>query len=141
MGIFLVILVVAAIVFAMVQGAAQAKALENARKAYQASLATLTKQPGSAQLRQNTLALGRAYSNLTRDKKGVTLFDEVALMNDINAACGGAVTVTESRPSGAADTGGSSIGDRLARLETLREQNLITPAEYESKRGQLINEI
>ena len=37
-----------------------------------------------------TLSLGRAYSNPTRDKKGVSLFDEVALSNDIGAACAAA---------------------------------------------------
>lgn len=140
MGTVFFILVIGFVIFAIASGIAQGKAQENARRAYQASLAALEADPGSAQLRQKTLALGRAYSNLTRDKKGVTLFDEVALMNDINAACGGTATNTESR-SPVVNTNTISIADRLAKLETLREQNLITAAEYESKRGQLINEI
>lgn len=70
MGFFLVILVIVVIGLAVAQGVSQAKAVENSRKAYHTSLAALAAQPGIARLRQDTLALGRAYSNLTRDKKG-----------------------------------------------------------------------
>src|SRR5713101_238931 len=66
------------------------KALDKAKHDYQDSLSKLKAVPANADLRQKTLHLGRIYSNLTRKKKGVTLFDEVALMNDINAACAGA---------------------------------------------------
>lgn len=141
MGFFLIILVIAVIGVAVAQGVAQAKAVENARRAYHASLATLAAQPGIARLRQDTLALGRTYSNLTRDKKGVTLFDEVALMNDINAACGSSAMGTDNYFPAPPDIGASSIADRLAKLDTLRDQNLITPEEYNSKRKNLINEI
>ena len=83
-----ILVVVIALLFFMVW--AQQKAKTKARKAYQASLTLLKTDPRNADLRQQTLALGRAYSNLMRDKKGRTVFDEVALMNDINAACSGA---------------------------------------------------
>jgi hypothetical protein len=66
------------------------KELEAAWVAYQASLTRLKLDPIDATLRQATLGLGRTYSNLSRDRTGVTLFDEVALMNDINAACAAA---------------------------------------------------
>lgn len=134
--LFLVICVAAGIVL----GFAKNKAIEDARKAYQASLAALTTQPGNSQKRRDTLALGRTYSNLTRDKKGVTIFDEIALMNDINAACGGAATIADSSvPVVAADS--VSVADRLAQLQTLRDQNLVNVAEYEAKRQKLIDEI
>lgn len=62
-------------------------------------------------------------------------------MNDINAACGSSVTTTGNHSPSNADIGASSIADRLAKLDTLRDQNLITPEEYNSKRKNLINEI
>lgn len=145
MGFFLFFLFIVFVGFSIYHGSAQgnarAKAIENARKAYEASLTTLAGQQGNAQLRQNTLALGRAYSNLTRDKKGVTLFDEVALMNDISAACRGASATAESRTTATLDTDLSNIADRLAKLEALRNQNIITSQEYEFKRRQLIEKI
>ena len=69
--------------------AREAKALQKAKQDYHDSLANLSRDPTNAALRKTTLSLGRAYSDLTRKRKGVTLFDEVALMNDIGAACGG----------------------------------------------------
>jgi hypothetical protein len=69
----------------------EAKARDRARIAYQDALARLKRDPANPDLREETLYLGRAYSNLTRSRKGVTLFDEVALSNDINAACAGAL--------------------------------------------------
>jgi hypothetical protein len=61
--------------------------LNNAKKSCIDSLKDLKKDPANSDLRQKTLALGRAYSNLARDSKGQTIFDEVALLNDLNAAC------------------------------------------------------
>jgi hypothetical protein len=141
MGLFIFSVVALVIVVAIIAGVGQAKAIENARQAYQSSLAELTNDPTNPQQRQTTLALGRAYSNLTRNQKGVTVFDEVALMNDINAACGGATTLARPNPSpepGPADT---SIEARLAQLQKLMERNLISSAEYETKRQQLLSEI
>ncbi len=122
-------------------GFAKYKAIEDARKAYQASLAALTAQPGNSQKRKDTLELGRAYSNLTRDKKGVTIFDEIALMNDINAACGGTAAVTGSPVPVVPAVETANVADRLAKLQALRDQNLISTAEYEAKRQKVIDEI
>ena len=58
---------------------AKAKSLHNAKAAYDDSLLLLKKNPTNADLKQKALALGRAYSNLTRNHEGVTVFDEVAL--------------------------------------------------------------
>ncbi len=69
-------------------GIASGMATNRAKEAYQASLAALTSDPRNTALRQATLALGRAYAARVRNGKGVSVFDEVALMNDINAACG-----------------------------------------------------
>src|SRR5215217_2106412 len=69
----------------------QQQNVKAARDAYRSSLSRLKKNPTNAELRGQTLELGRKYSNLTRNRKGVTIFDEVALKNDIDAACAGAV--------------------------------------------------
>jgi hypothetical protein len=66
------------------------KECEVARVDYEAALARLKLDPIDATLRQETLRLGRIYSNLSRHRTGVTVFDEIALMNDINAACAAA---------------------------------------------------
>ena len=54
------------------------RAIERARQAYHRSLSELKQEPANPDLKQRTLTLGRAYSSLTRDSKGRTLFDEVA---------------------------------------------------------------
>ena len=51
------------------------KRREEARAAYQASLGKLKKDPTNPDLKQRTLTLGRAYSNLTRDKMTERLLD------------------------------------------------------------------
>jgi hypothetical protein len=136
-----IFLVIVGVIVAVLAGVAQANALEKARQAYQGSLTQLTNDPTNPQKRQATLALGRAYSNLTRNKKGVTVFDEVALMNDINAACGGAATFAGTGPLTSTAHVQVSAEARLTKLQTLREQNLISPEEYEAKRQQVLNEL
>lgn len=69
-------------------------AVQKARKAYLASLETLKHDPHNPDLKQATLALGRAYIqalvNQSMGKAGHTSFTELSLMNDINAACAAA---------------------------------------------------
>ena len=114
------------------------KALDNAKQDYQDSLSKLKAAPTNADLRQITLHLGRTYSNLTRNKKGVTLFDEVALMNDINAACAGAgmASVLNRKP-----TNEKTIEERLASLSELRAKDLINEQEYSAKKQEILEEI
>ncbi len=69
---------------------AEIQAIEKARQAYLAYLSKLKQSPTNPDIKQHTLALGRYYSDLTRDNQGHTIFDEIALMNDINAACAAA---------------------------------------------------
>jgi cell wall assembly regulator SMI1/Tfp pilus assembly protein PilE len=56
---------------------------------YRRSLEVLEQHPDNTEFRQRALEWGRYYSSLTRYAKGVTLYDEVAVANDISAACGG----------------------------------------------------
>ena len=100
--IFAIILVIIVLVLWAAWASAQGfvKRLKAAKAAHEASLLQLRQNPTDPDLKQQTLALGRAYSNITRDQQGVTVFDEVALSNDINAACAGATgrASTERRP-------------------------------------------
>jgi hypothetical protein len=127
-------------VLAIIGGISQANQQASARTAYNASLARLAKDPSNAELRRQTLNLGRVYSNLTRNNKGVTVYDEVALMNDINAACAAANSVplqqqqAESLPI-------TPIQERLSTLANLKEQGLISDEEYNVKRQQILSEV
>jgi type II secretory pathway pseudopilin PulG len=131
--------VVALIIWAGVQAAKEAeKKKAAARAAYLASLEALKGKPTDANLKQETLALGRAYSNLTRNQKGQTLFDEVALMNDINAACAAASAVeSAARSASTAET----IEGRLEQLAALRARGLIDEAEFAQKRKAILSEL
>ena len=131
--IFLVIIIIA-LFFIFVWGAIEnakqrQKLLAQAEKEYRESLAKLKANPTNADLKQKTLEFGRKYSNLTREKKGVTIYDEIALMNDINAACAGTTTQTVTLES------------RLEQLENLKLKALISEAEYDSRREQILSEI
>jgi hypothetical protein len=126
--IFLVIVVIVA----LLAGNAEGKKLLQAKQAYLSSLENLKKEPRNADLRQKTLELGRTYSNLTRDSKGVTMYDEMALMNDIGAACA-AATATEV-PS-------ISTQDRINTLISLREQGIIDEDEFKERKKAILDSI
>lgn len=59
------------------------KPLCHNRFVYQATLARLRESPSDPHLKQRTLDAGRALAATTRKGSGVAIFDEVALMNDI----------------------------------------------------------
>jgi hypothetical protein len=105
--------------------------LEKAWTAYHHSLELLKQDPRNADLRQETLRLGRVYSNLARNSKGVTVFDEVALMNDINTVCAGS----------GKNNGSPSLDSRLEKLADLKQKGFVTGAEYEERRRKLLEEI
>ncbi|HKP45447.1 MAG TPA: SHOCT domain-containing protein [Pyrinomonadaceae bacterium] len=131
------ILIVVVIIAVVVDSNKKQKAILEAHRAYQDSLSRLKSDPANPNLRQQTLQLGRVYSNLTRNRRGVTVFDEVALMNDINAACAGA----SSAQTGPLNSSTPSIEERLSRLSDLRARGLIDDEEYRLRRQQIINEV
>ena len=136
------VIIIALVILFIIGTVANNKARGKAKAAYQASLEQLSKDPTNPDLRKSTLDLGRVYSNLTRNKKGVSLFDEVALMNDINAACGGTTAIAKSNNSPTLNiSDGPSLQDRLMRLTQLKEQGLVNDEEYQAKRQQLLNEV
>ena len=115
------------------------KALLKAKNDYLDSLKELKRTPTNADHREQTLAFGRIYSNLTRNNAGVTTVDEISLMNDINAACAAATSNLhlESTPLSA----GASIETRLRTLTDLRDKELVDATEYEKRRCEILNSI
>jgi hypothetical protein len=77
--------------------------------------------------------VGRLYAAWThhlQGETGISLFDEVALGNDLQAACAGAL----AQPSAS----GLSPEERLERIKELRQKGAITDREYEEKRAEVI---
>ncbi len=111
--------------------------MEKASDNYYKSLKDLKLNPTNADLKQLALELGRIYSEMTRQLQGVygiTLFDEIKLMNDINAACAAATATANVLTS-------ETVEDRLAKLVELKEKNLISEQEYEEKRLKILDTI
>lgn len=103
-----------------------------AEKDYQTSLKQLKKQPNDVDMRQATLQLGRRYASLAREGGKATLFDEVALMNDINA-------ITGSVEKQALNQGESkTVSERLKAIEELKDNGLITQQEYLERRTAIL---
>ena len=136
MGCLPLILIVTAVSIALIVMILQAR--WNAQQAYLESLEQLKHNPADPHLRQETLRLGRIYASKVRSSGRVAVFDEVALMNDINAAC---AAVSVARPLQAATPPSSSIESRLARLADLKNQGHISEAEYAERRRQILNEV
>jgi ABC-type oligopeptide transport system substrate-binding subunit len=132
-------LVIVLLVWVAISSAnSSAKALRAAHKHYLESLDKLKANPTNADLKQQTLALGRTYSNLTRDKKGNTVFDEVALMNDMNAACAAATSAERARSH---DSPSRTIEERLAKLRALHSTGLIDEADFARRKKEILDSV
>jgi hypothetical protein len=112
--------------------------IENARYAYNKALDELRKDPNNSSKREEALALGRRYADLVHDEKHTT-FDEVALMNDLNA-----IQPTASAAIFEANRAREPVKDkeqRLIELEQLRADGFITQAEDQERRLAILDEI
>ena len=116
------------------------KQLEEAFFGYKNALELLKQQPTNPEFRQNTLKWGRHYSNLTRDRRGVTVFDEVALSNDIGAASAGAGYSPREESAALAITA-QSLEQRLDRLKALFDSGAIDEQEYRDRRAKILDEV
>jgi type II secretory pathway pseudopilin PulG len=112
--------------------------LTEAETHYRRTLELLRANPHDPDMREKALGWGRRYAGLTRQPVGssVTIYDEVAVANDINAAC--AAATRPAQPQGAPST---SLEERLERLQGLLNRGVITAAEFNEKRAQLLNEL
>jgi hypothetical protein len=126
----LLIIFVVYVIYQIVKGYKEESEKREALANYQASLSELKLSPGDPDLRQYTLELGRIYSNLMRDKKGNTVFDEVALMNDISAACAANGKNVNNKPM--------DIEERLERLRSLLDKGLIDDEDYRARKQELM---
>jgi len=140
MGIFWTVMVIGGVI-ALAMRATQGDARAKAQTAYRESLQALTNDPTNPELRQRTLELGRTFSRLTRNSKGVTIFDEVALSNDLNAVAGGTTAIAPPRSLQSSSTAASTVEGRLAQLVRLKEQGLISDEEYAAKRQRVLDEV
>jgi hypothetical protein len=132
-----IIIIVGALVVMANARAARARALAAASAAYQEALGKLRNAPTNPSLREAALGAGRAFAALARESKGSTVFDEVALKNDLDAATAGAATVAAvAVPAPAA-----SAADRLRQLDKLKTDGLITEAEYAARREKILSEM
>ncbi|MCI5125955.1 MAG: hypothetical protein D3925_16165 [Candidatus Electrothrix sp. AR5] len=70
-----------------------------------------------------------------RDKEGNTLFDEVALMNDIKAAR------AATQHAVAAPMSYRDVETRLRKLQGIKSKGLIDDADYQKRKGELMAQI
>lgn len=108
--------------------------LRRGEQEYQESLHSLRQDPSNPDIKQAALAAGRAYAALTREREGfgITVFDEVALSNDIQAAC------AAGHGPIASSAGSLTVEERLQRLQTLHLKGLLSAEEYQMKRSELL---
>jgi 2-keto-3-deoxy-galactonokinase len=111
--------------------------LEVARQAYARALARLSEDPDDNARRLFALDCGQHYAALARQaagNRGVAIFDEVALQNDLTARLGKKVSIAQS----------DSATDRLSlleRLSQLRIQGALTDEEFEREKQQLLGAV
>lgn len=113
----------------------KAQTINRAHATYQQALADLRANPGSTQIREGVLAYGRQYANIARQNGQRTIFDEMALANDLASI---PVPVSVATATAAPAT---NAEERLRQLTRLRDQALISADEYEKRRQQIINEV
>ncbi|HEY3779581.1 MAG TPA: SHOCT domain-containing protein [Fimbriimonadaceae bacterium] len=126
---------------AIALGISQANAKEKARIAYDNALTQLRQHPTDPAKRIAALSRGRIYSNLSRNQKGVALYDEVAIQNDIGAATAGAVHQVPQTPAPSPAVPSVSPADRLEKLDDLRTRGLISEDEYQNQRARILADL
>lgn len=141
-----IVLIVAILVIQTRARSQREEALIGAKSAYQSALGKLKERPSDPDRRQRALEAGRTYSSLTRENKGVTVFDEIALKNDLDAATAGAAAFTATvapvaTPAPTPTVAAPTLQDRLRKLEDLKAQGLITEDEYQVRRAKLLDEV
>jgi hypothetical protein len=134
-----VILIIAFRVYSANQ---KAKRIREAGAVYNDSLRKLKASPSDANLREKALASGRAYVQAAREGGQRTIFDEMMLMNDLNAVAGGTVTLPETKTAQKAKAEAvKSVADRLNELQALKDSGLITEDEFNAKRAAILDKM
>ena len=106
-----------------------ARLQQKQKRAYQNAVQKLKKDPNNPDLRANALQLGRLYSESIKGQTGAEQFNEVTMMNDINAACAGAVVKVEV--TNAFAVSGKSVAQEIEKLGQLFLAGVVTAEEFE----------
>jgi len=109
----------------------QQKAKRIARDNYINALEQLRQDPPNNELREAALDHGRRYARLAPKA-----FGEIQMMNDLNAIQQQYQTSLLEAQSTKGD-----VKTRLANLESLYNQEVITKEEYETRRNQILSEL
>lgn len=116
--------------------------LQQKQRAYTNALTALRNDPTNPVLHEQALQLGRMYAAVTRTNKAVTLFDETALANDIRAVTANATQTTKPVSAlNSAAAPATSLDDRINTLLKMKASGLITDAEFDHKRKELLDSI
>jgi hypothetical protein len=115
--------------------------LQQKQQDYTKALNALRAKPTNPSLHEQALHRGRIYAAATRENKAVTLFDETALANDIRAVTANATQTTVPVAASAATVPSQSIDERINALLKLKASGLITDAEFDKKRKELLDSI
>jgi hypothetical protein len=138
----ILVLVAIAVVVLIVttnQARVQDRKVKAAWEKYWYALEELRESPDSSQEREATLHAGREFARLVREGGSETVFDEVALMNDINAIAGQQVFARSTERGQRADD--LSIEERLVRLRKLAEAGQVTKEEYLERRKRVLDQL
>jgi len=108
------------------------KRVKAAATQYENALELLKESPDDNDARQEALRLGRRFVKVAQDDKH-TLFDEVALMNDLSA-----IQQTSTKPT---ELESSNIEQRLLKLDELKSKGLITEDDYQKRKDAILDEI
>lgn len=114
-----------------------ARRLQDAQETYRERLRLLRERPNDPDLKGKALEWGRYYADLTRQQKGVTLYDELAVANDIKEAC----TEAKNQKHAGASATPQPTQVQLDNLRAHFERGAITAQEYQSRRRKLLDEV
>jgi hypothetical protein len=146
--VIVVIIVVIVIFISISVSSDKQNRIDILKKNYADSLDLLRSDPTNPTYHEQALQAGRYYSSATRNNKGVTLFDETALANDIRAVTANAsqialaqqqLTAEDTKKQSLPDN--QSVAERIATLKMLKEADMISDEEYESKRKAILDSI
>ena len=107
--------------------------VEKARRDYEQGLSLLSLHPNEEQLQQEVTTRGMLYARLLRESGRGHIFDEEALSQQMERAISSA-----AEP---ASPGRRSAKERLEGLEALKAAGIISEAEHEKRRDEILSQL
>jgi hypothetical protein len=139
----LITLAILLCVISYIRAKERERLLRECLRQYELAIYQLKRKPDSSELRQSALDKGRILSRVISESGSTTVFDEVALKNDLDAATAavhsknlaeGVIILPDVVKS-------KSTKERLEELQILFFDGLITEQDYQSKRKSILDEI